>query len=91
MAKIKCEIWCDSENLYSCQFGGKMGEGARKFLGPDSVLLHTFQSECHVDTMNTYYTYIRGVCGDLRYPRIYTTDIAEDYQPYPEEWVGLTQ
>jgi hypothetical protein len=82
MATLMHEIWEEYDEhgrpLPGLCHAGPGGEGFRKLLAPDARLVRTFEAGSHVEAMTIYYR----LCGFDEY----TTDDAEDYESYPEEW-----
>ena len=86
MTLLKHEIWEEEENgqkLESCCLAGPDGDDFRKQLSLNARLLTTFEAGNYFEAMNIYHKYLG------REP--YTTEFAEDFKPYPEEWLSRQQ
>jgi hypothetical protein len=76
------ELWEYVEDGHTCWtfcHTGPRGDGARAILPGDAKLVWTVEAASHFEAMTRYYE--RQGWGQ------YTTEYAEDYQPYPDEWI----
>ena len=81
MAMILHEIWeQDLPNgvLPSVCLAGPDGDACRALLPKTARLVRTYEAGSHFEAMTIYYQHYGW--GD------YTTDIAWDREPYPQEW-----
>ena len=83
MAELLHEIWIDpgesGAELEGCCFAGPDGDEFRQLLQPSAQLVQTFVAGSYYEAMTTY-------CRLLgREP--YATDLAQDNEPYPAEWL----
>lgn len=82
MVQLLHEIWTepDAEGrlLESCCLAGPDGDDFRRQLSPEAKLVHTFTAGSHFEAMTIYNRRLgRGP---------YTTEHAQDFEPYPDEW-----
>ena len=83
MARLKCELWRESDQEQTLCYGGPMGDDARALLLPGATLVWTVEGESHFDTMTKYYIFMGW--------GTYTTDHEWDYKPFPDEWLTIQQ
>lgn len=80
------ELWVYVEDgMELCLFclAGPRGSEARETLPPDAKLVWTVEAGSHYEAMTRYYE--RQGRGK------YTTEFAQDYEPYPAEWAEEQQ
>ena len=81
MARLKHELWKESEQEQTFCLSGPMGDEARSVLGPGAKLIWTVEAESHVEAMTKYYTFMGW--------GLYQTEHEWDHQPYSEEWLAI--
>jgi hypothetical protein len=76
------EIWEDIDQDGSVLSGvclaGPDGEGFRKLLNKDARCVLRFEAGSHFEAMTNYFR--------LNGWSIYTSDLASDREPYPDDW-----
>ena len=83
MVELRHEIWVDNgesgAELEGCCLAGLDGDEFRRLLQPSARLIHTFAAGSHFEAMCMYHRLVG------RKP--YSTELAQDHDPYPAEWL----
>jgi hypothetical protein len=78
MARLKHEVWIDTDGLEMCCLAGPDGDEARGLLEPGAKLLWTFEAGSHFEAMTIYHQHLG------REP--HASSEASDAAPYPGKW-----